>query len=186
MAAGFQISVLTESAIRFLLNRQLTPEALEALGRYGESLVRKDSLQSFVKQADPSTGKAWAPLKYARKRGETANAQILLNDRYLYRAVGSTHQVSGAAVTILGGIYPLTYGTIHQFGGRTRPHEIRAVKARALFWRGASGQKVFARSVNHPGSVIPARPYVGISPQSLSAFGQAVQRYWTNAQRPSA
>lgn len=49
------------------------------------------------------------------------------------------------------------YAAIHQFGGRTKAHVIRARNKKALFWPGA-GHPV--RQVNHPGSVIPARPYL--------------------------
>jgi phage gpG-like protein len=53
----------------------------------------------------------------------------------------------------------LVYAAIHELGGRTRPHEIRPRRGRALRWLGRDGM-VFARRVRHPGSVIPARPYL--------------------------
>ncbi len=52
------------------------------------------------------------------------------------------------------------YAAIHEFGGRTRPHRIVPRKAKVLSWRSKSGARRFARSVNHPGSNIPARPYL--------------------------
>jgi phage gpG-like protein len=52
------------------------------------------------------------------------------------------------------------YAAIHEFGGRTRPHKIVPRKAKVLSWRGKSGARQYARSVNHPGSNIPARPYL--------------------------
>jgi phage gpG-like protein len=52
------------------------------------------------------------------------------------------------------------YAAIQEYGGKTAAHEIMAVKAKALAFAGAGGQ-VFAKSVHHPGSVIPAHAYLG-------------------------
>jgi phage gpG-like protein len=49
---------------------------------------------------------------------------------------------------------PTIYAAIHQFGGKTSPHEIRPKNKKAL----AFGGGVYAK-VNHPGSNIPARPF---------------------------
>ena len=51
------------------------------------------------------------------------------------------------------------YAAIHEFGGRTAAHTIRARQAKALHFV-LDGKDVFAKSVNHPGSVIPARPFL--------------------------
>jgi phage gpG-like protein len=48
------------------------------------------------------------------------------------------------------------YAAIHQFGGQTAPHTIAAKYAKALAWPGGG----FAKKVNHPGSKIPARPFL--------------------------
>lgn len=50
------------------------------------------------------------------------------------------------------------YGAIQQFGGRTSPHVIRPRTKRALSFGG-----IVVRSVNHPGSNIPARPYLRLT-----------------------
>ena len=53
----------------------------------------------------------------------------------------------------------LRYARIHELGGTTRPHVIRPRRVAALrFFIGAD--VVFARSVRHPGSHIPPRPYL--------------------------
>ena len=49
------------------------------------------------------------------------------------------------------------YAAIHQLGGRTRPHVIRAKNKQALHWPGARHP---VKAVKHPGSNIPARPYL--------------------------
>lgn len=50
------------------------------------------------------------------------------------------------------------YAPIHQFGGKTRPHVIRPRNRKAL----AFGGRV-VKSVNHPGSDIPARPFLQLT-----------------------
>lgn len=47
------------------------------------------------------------------------------------------------------------YGAIHQLGGTTPPHIIRPIRKKALKFGGK-----FVKRVNHPGSRIPARPYL--------------------------
>lgn len=63
--------------------------------------------------------------------------------------------VDGNSVTV-GSDRP--YAAIHQLGGRTSPHTIKPKNGKALLWM-ANGQAHFAKSVKHPGSLIPARPY---------------------------
>lgn len=52
------------------------------------------------------------------------------------------------------------YAKIHEEGGVTSPHIIRSKSGKMLRWYDKSGNPVFARVVNHPGSNIPARPYL--------------------------
>ena len=56
------------------------------------------------------------------------------------------------------------YAAIHQFGGQTAPHTIAAKYAKALAWPGG-----FAKKVNHPGSKIPARPFLPFTMSGGSA-----------------
>ncbi|WP_297572592.1 phage virion morphogenesis protein [uncultured Deefgea sp.] len=56
------------------------------------------------------------------------------------------------------------YAAIHQFGGQTSPHVIRPKNKKAL----AFGGKVF-KSVNHPGSKMPARPFLPVINGALQA-----------------
>jgi phage gpG-like protein len=64
------------------------------------------------------------------------------------------------------------YGEIHEFGGQTGPHVIRARRKKALAWGGGK----FAKSVKHPGSRIPARPRFPFAGGRLTARGlEAVQ-----------
>ena len=49
----------------------------------------------------------------------------------------------------------VVYARIHEFGGHTRPHDIRPRNARALFFNGR-----FAMVVHHPGSNFPERSFL--------------------------
>ena len=71
------------------------------------------------------------------------------------------------------------YARIQEFGGTTKAHVIEAVNGKALmFQRG--GETVFAKKVNHPGSVIPAHHYMGkafdeLKPEIKDSYQEAVQ-----------
>jgi hypothetical protein len=55
----------------------------------------------------------------------------------------------------------IKYAAIHEYGGTTPPHSIVAKNVRNLkfFWK-KKGIWFLGPRVNHPGSVIPARPYL--------------------------
>lgn len=73
------------------------------------------------------------------------------------------------------------YAAIHEFGGKTRPHVIVPRKARVLvFQAGLYGQTIFARKVNHPGSVMPERSYLRsalreMTPKANASIAEAVR-----------
>jgi phage gpG-like protein len=55
----------------------------------------------------------------------------------------------------------IRYAAIHERGGVTRPHVIVPKKAGGwLSWVDKTGVRAFAKRVRHPGSRIPARPYL--------------------------
>ena len=51
------------------------------------------------------------------------------------------------------------YAMIHEWGGTTSPHQILPIRGTHLAFAGREGT-VFARMVNHPGSVMPERSYL--------------------------
>lgn len=70
------------------------------------------------------------------------------------------------------------YAAIHEFGGKTAAHEIVSLNAKVLAFS-SGGKHVFARKVHHPGSVIPARSYLGSSladmrDEIVPSFKQAI------------
>ncbi len=64
------------------------------------------------------------------------------------------------------------YAAIHQFGGQTKPHIIRPRNKKAL----AFGGRV-VKSVNHPGSKIPARPFLALTDDDINEIEHAVSEY---------
>lgn len=67
------------------------------------------------------------------------------------------------------------YAAIHHFGGQTAPHTILPKKGKALKFGGR-----FAKRVNHPGSKIPARPFMRLQPEDEQDLVNAVQDYLDN------
>lgn len=70
------------------------------------------------------------------------------------------------------------YAAIHQFGGKTRPHTIRPKNKKAL----AFGGGVF-KQVQHPGSNIPARPFLpmdksgNLQPEAYADIAETIDKY---------
>jgi phage virion morphogenesis protein len=108
------------------------------------------SNEAFEREADPVTGEKWKPLKAPREDGTTG--PILQYRNHLH---DSREHVENDEGTVFG--TNLIYGSIHQEGGRTKAHEIRPVAQKSLSFNGQ-----FAKKVQHPGSAIPARPYMGV------------------------
>ncbi len=82
----------------------------------------------------------------------------------------------------------VVYAKIHEYGGTTKPHRIEPRNAKALRFATAMSIKTkkatryaFAQYVNHPGSRIPARPWLRPAYESerdaiINEFQQALQR----------
>ncbi|RJP17901.1 MAG: phage virion morphogenesis protein [Deltaproteobacteria bacterium] len=133
--------------------RNLAP-AMKNIGEY----LQRSTWERFGAQKDPQ-GKPWAKLKpgtLARKK----TSKILIESSGLRDSIH--YEASSDSVSV--GTDKI-YAAIHQFGGKTSPHTIRPSRKKALFWPGASHP---VGSVNHPGSQIPARPFLGVSDEDKS------------------
>lgn len=64
------------------------------------------------------------------------------------------------------------YAAIHHLGGKTKPHVIRPRNKKAL----AFGGRV-VKSVNHPGSNIPARPFLQLTDPDKVRMLESVSSY---------
>lgn len=75
---------------------------------------------------------------------------------------GSTAQVGTNVV----------YARIHNFGGTTKAHTIEPKNKKALAFNGH-----IVKRVNHPGSVIPARPFLMLTDSDIAQVEDVVQDY---------
>lgn len=124
---------------------------------------------------------AWAPLKestvstwagsfksFTKKSGgyTKAGAAAVAGRRPLIasgRLMNSINaQAGGNSVTLASNVL---YARIHQYGGATGPREIKPRNKKALFWPGAAHP---VRVVHHPGSKIPARPFLMFQDEDLA------------------
>lgn len=86
----------------------------------------------------------------------------------LRRSIQSKVTVDGPRVE--GSVFSdgsVPYADIHEFGGRTGPHDIIPVKAQALHFM-MHGKEVFAKIVHHPGSKMPERSYLRSSLEEMA------------------
>ena len=74
---------------------------------------------------------------------------------------------SEAISATVGSFGDVKYAAIQEMGGKTSAHEILPAKAKALAFM-VGGKLVFARKVEHPGSAIPARSYLGSALDEMS------------------
>lgn len=132
-----------------------TVRALEAkfsdlspvLYKIGEDLT-EIAHKSFDTETSP-WGTPWTARQKDTGRKILTGETGQLNDSIYYRVVGEGSVEIGD---------PMVYAAIHQFGGQTRPHKIVPRNKMALAFDGG----VF-RAVNHPGSKIPARPFMPVT-----------------------
>ncbi len=130
----------------------------------GEHLLRSTK-DRFDAQVDPA-GRPWKPVRpdtMARKRTK----KILIERSYLRDLI--RYQVQDN-VLVVGTDRP--YGAIHQFGGKTPPRTIRATRKKALAWPGAAHP---VKAVKHPGSNVPARPFLGLSEDDRRALADIIR-----------
>lgn len=69
----------------------------------------------------------------------------------------------------------VVYGPVHNRGGRTKAHVIKPRSRKALKFMTKNGNLV-RRRVNHPGSTIPQRQFIGHSKELIDKLGQRIER----------
>jgi phage gpG-like protein len=122
--------------------------ALQQIAHAGGQALKKVTAEAFRNGADPATGEKW------KERKDKDNAKPLLVRRGTLRRSITFNAFPDGSVIIGSN---LVYARIHQEGGRTKAHEIKARNAKALKFLG-----IYRKHVHHPGSDIPARPYLGV------------------------
>lgn len=142
------------------------------------------SARAFERRANPATGVPWKPLSQGRNNQRAARGRsvenILQDTGLLVESI--TQPGSPGSVREIGPDHALigtniVYAAIHQLGGKTPAHTITARRARALHIPGIG----FRHSVKHPGSAIPARPFLGISPQDMDVMRGIIRRHLERA-----
>jgi len=120
--------------------------------------LEMSTLRRFETETAPS-GEPWERSQAAdrrgrpgsdRRRGQTLTASGRLRDSI-------TRFVSGDSVVVGTNV---EYAAIHQFGGKTPPRTIRPKTKKALSWPGAAHP---VAKVEHPGSKMPERAFLGVS-----------------------
>lgn len=149
------------------IDRQGITTAIERIARQQRAplmanvaAIMEDAVQeNFAQQGRPK----WQGLKPPGRPG----GQILQKSGQLAADIVTASDTDSAVVGS-----DKKYAAIHQFGGRTRAHEIRPRNKKAL----AFGGRVVAK-VNHPGSVIPARPFLALTPGDEAEIEQSALDY---------
>lgn len=148
------------AALGQIVRRARNPRpAFDQIGSYLVSSV----IRRFKTEAGPG-GRPWKKSRRALEQGGQT-----LTDRGRLRA-SITHNVLSDGVEVGTNV---VYAAIHQFGGKTKPRTIRPKRAKALRIPGIG----FRASVRHPGSRIPARPFLGLDERDERAISRIVDRY---------
>lgn len=139
-------------------------ELIERRGGERQALMRgiAGDMHAAVEDNFAAQGRPrWADLKSVNiSRG--AGYKILQDSGRLAASIGVSYDDTTARVGT-----NLVYARIHQFGGRTKAHVIRAKNKKALYT--PFGPR---KQVNHPGSLIPARPFLALTERDLQRIGR--------------
>lgn len=129
----------------------------------GEALV-SGTLKRFSDQEDPQ-GKQWEPsARAAEEGGETLTKTAALRNSIDYAATSDKVMVGSN----------LPYARIHQKGGTIKPK-----KAKKLVFKGRGGKKVAVDEVT-----IPARPYLGVSPDDMKEVRETISDFLAGTFKP--
>lgn len=139
----------------------------------GELVLRLDRMGSAVKAQLRRTVTALAIKLQAHIVRDKLHGQVL-NQRSgaLARSIQQVSPVEEGP-GVYGRVFSagdVKYARIQELGGKTPPHDIFPKNGKALkFFSMLTGETVFARAVHHPGSRIPARPYMSTSLADMAA-----------------
>ena len=125
-------------------------------------IVRTSIVKNFESGGRPV---AWKPSQRVLKSG----GQTLRKSGQLMNSL-TAKATSSQAIVGTNKIY----AAIQNFGGVTKPHEIRPSAKKALFWPGA---KHPVKKIMHPGSKIPARPFMMVQDEDWAEMIKAAEEY---------
>ncbi len=118
--------------------------------------------ENFAQQGRPKWLGLKAPVSKRRSGG-----MILQDSGQLAASITEASDATSATVGT-----NKVYAAIHQFGGQIRPHVILPRNKKAL----AFGGRV-VKKVNHPGSKIPARPFLSLTAEDEDRIVGKVDAY---------
>jgi phage virion morphogenesis protein len=161
MSTSIQVEIDGLASVREALQRMVDQSRdLTPLMENVAKTLASETSANFAAQGRPS----WVPLlestKAARAAKGKGDGKMLQVTGRLASSITTAHTNNTAQVGT-----NVIYAAIHQFGGQTAPHTIAAKYKKALAWPGGG----FAKSVNHPGSKIPARPFLPFTMSGGSA-----------------
>ncbi|WP_300785907.1 phage virion morphogenesis protein [uncultured Desulfovibrio sp.] len=168
---------LMDSLSRLIaLGRDTTPIMRGLAG-----IMRSAAEDAFDLERDPVTGAQWAPLNEAYKKQRYAEG-------YTGRTLNRTGRLRQSLSVRYGRDFALVgvnapYAAAHQFGALTAPHIIRARFKKALSFYSRNGERVVRKAVRHPGSVIPARPFLGVGEEHKAEMRELIARRLAEAVR---
>jgi phage gpG-like protein len=148
--AGAGLEVVFDREYQHIIDalHQASSPALQQIAHAGGLALKKVTAEAFKNEADPATGTKW------KARTDINNPKKLLVQRGTLRRSITFNAFPDGSVIIGSN---LVYARIHQEGGQTKAHEIKARNVKALKFLG-----IYRKWVKHPGSKIPARPYLGV------------------------
>jgi phage gpG-like protein len=103
-----------------------------------------------------------------RIRAKLSGDVLRVRSGALLNSISVDVEDDGAGLTLTAGSSGVPYAAILEYGGKTAAHDIVAVKGKALAFV-VGGQKIFAKSVHHPGSLIRAYAYLSSSLEEAAA-----------------
>ncbi|TXE27145.1 phage virion morphogenesis protein [Serratia marcescens] len=121
--------------------------------------ISEDMLAAVQENFEQEGRPRWLPI---HRVGE-----ILRASSHLYHSIDADYDNDEAVVGT-----NVVYARIHNEGGTTRPHVIRAKDKRALYFNGR-----FAKQVNHPGSRIPARRFLSMTDDDYDGIREDIHDY---------
>lgn len=122
---------------------------------------------SWLSRAGPLTKRG--NVSKARYNKKVVDGKILQDSGRLRNSITKQSDADSAVVGT-----NVVYAAIHNFGGQTAARVIYPSKKKALAW--ATGRHP-VKKVNHPGSKIPARPFMVLTPEDEADLVDSVSDY---------
>lgn len=154
-------------------DRELSAMIARLQKRLGDMTSAMDEIGGAVKlSVKRNFEEQGRPQRWKSSRRAQRSGGVTLSDTGRLRS-SFTHRPESHQVTIGTNV---RYAAILHFGGRTPARRIVARNGKALNIPGIG----LRRAVNHPGSNIPARPFLMLQEQDVATIGKIVDRYLTN------